>query len=75
MVAIARLGAGGVGPAAADSTVAAALGSTANEFSPVLLRAEVPGGDIVLVETNGGAEEHRLTLKGGTPTAEIGPGG
>jgi len=73
--AIALVGAGGVGPAAGDSTVTAALGSGANEFNLVLLPAEVPEGDVVLVATNGGAEEHTLALKGGTPTAEIAPGG
>ena len=73
--AIALVGAAVVGPAGADSSVTVALGSAANEFSLVLLPAEVPAGDVVLVATNGGAEEHTLALKGGTPTAEIAPGG
>lgn len=73
--AIALVGAGGVGSAGADSSVTVALGSAANEFSLVLLPAEVPAGDVVLTATNGGAEEHTVALKGGTPTAEIAPGG
>ena len=75
MVAFALVGAGGAGPAAADSSVAAALGSATNEFSLDLLPAEVPAGDVVLVATNGGAEEHTLALKGGISTPEIAPGG
>ena len=73
--ATALIGAGGVGPAGADSSVAAALGSAANEFSLDLVPAEVPAGDVVMVATNGGAEEHTLALRGSTPTAEIAPGG
>jgi plastocyanin len=77
VAAVGFVGVGGLWPGrtGADASVSAALGSAANEFSLVLLPAEVPAGDVVLVATNGGAEEHTLSLKGGTPTAEIAPGG
>ncbi len=73
-VAVCLLG-GAIGPAGADTSVSATLGSASDEFALVLSPAQVPAGGVVLAATNGGSEEHTLGLKGGAETAEILPGG